>query len=191
MSKNASPWLKMQVLGAVEFAEGKTIRERIVSVSKKAFRDEDGVERRFTWRTISTWLYRYKSRGVTEMESKERSDKGRSRKVRPECVQEAIDQVLPQFNGTTYNKTQIYRACIEQGLLRREEIAPNTFSRMVNRHEMLKPIDKVTDKRRLAFSKKHANQMWQFRLRIAECGLRIYFFRLRAVLMDETTIDKI
>ena len=103
------------------------------------FKDEDGNPHQFTWRTISTWLYRYKSRGVTAMTPKTRSDKGRTRKVSPEAVLEAIEQVLPLFRGKHPAKAHLYRACLEKGILRRDRVAPNTFSRLVNQYEMLKP----------------------------------------------------
>ena len=159
--KNPSPYLKMRVLGAVEFAEGPTIRDRIRSVSQMTFKDEDGNPHQFTWRTISTWLYRYKSRGVTAMTPKTRSDKGHTRKVSPEAVLEAIEQVLPMFRGKHPAKAHLYRACLEKGILRRDRVAPNTFSRLVNQYEMLKPDAEVNSKHRLAFSKQYANQMWQ------------------------------
>jgi transposase InsO family protein len=160
--KNPSPYLKMQVLGAIEFAEGRTIRERIRRVSQTTFHDEEDRPYRFTWRTIETWLYRYKLHGVTALEPKGRSDKGKPRKVSPEQVQEAIDQVLPSFRtGGATTKAQIYRACIERGLLRREQIAPNTFRRIVHGFGMLEPAAETTNKKRLAFSKLYANQMWQ------------------------------
>src|SRR5690606_31126895 len=82
------------------------------------------------------------------------------RKVTPEEVLEAIDQVRPSFHGP-YNVTAYYRACIEKGLLQRERIAPNTFRRVVKAHELLKPDAEVQSKRRLAFAKAHANQLWQ------------------------------
>lgn len=159
--KNPSPYLKMRVLGAIDLAQGKSIQARIRQVSKMAFEDEDGNQRRFTWRTIQTWLYRFKVSGITSMQSKPRSDKGKPRKVHPEKLLEAIEQVLPLFRGKHYNKGQIYRAAIERGLLRREEVAPNTFRRLCNQLELLKPDSQVENKRRLAFSKRYANEMWQ------------------------------
>lgn len=156
-----SPYLKMRVLGAIEFAEGNSIRDRIKSVSAMSFTDDDGDPRAFTWRTIETWNSRYKKDGITSMKPKPRSDKGRTRKVEPERLLEAIEQVLPSFHNKSISKTAIYRECIEKGILRREEIAPNTFSRLVNQFELLKPDSQTQNKRRLAFSKAHANQMWQ------------------------------
>jgi len=151
----------MKVLGAVEFAEGTSTRQRIKTVSEQTFLDEDGHAHRFTWRTISTWLYRYRIDGTTAMINKTRSDKGKTRKVSPEQLLEAIEKVLPKFRGKSYNKALIYRTCIEEGLLRRDEVAPNTFSRLVNEHELLKPESEVKSKRRLAFAKAFANQCWQ------------------------------
>ncbi len=43
-----SPYLKMRVLGAVENAEGNTIRERIKNTAKLSFTDEEGFTRTFT-----------------------------------------------------------------------------------------------------------------------------------------------
>jgi len=161
MKKRPTAYLKMKVLGAVEFAEGTSIRQRIKTVSEQTFLDEDGQPHRFTWRTISTWFYRYKIDGTTAMINKTRSDKGKTRKVSPEQLLEAIEKVLPKFRGKSYSKALIYRTCIEEGLLRRDEVAPNTFSRLVNEHELLKPDSEVKSKRRLAFAKAFANQCWQ------------------------------
>lgn len=160
--KHPTSYLKMRVLSAVEFAPGDTIRKRIKNVSKQTFLNEHGEKCRFTWRTISTWLYRYKSQGVTTMDPKPRADRGRTRKIELEDLLEAVKAVLPSFkDGKPNNKTQVYRACIERGLLRRERIAPNTFRRLVDQHELFQCDEQVADKIRLAFSKPHANDMWQ------------------------------
>jgi transposase InsO family protein len=159
--KRISVYLKMKVLGAIEFAEGNSIAARIKAVAGQRFGDEEGVPHQFTWRTISTWYYVYKVHGPAALESRPRCDKGKMRKVSPEGLLEAIEKVLPQFRGKSYNKALIYRTCIEQGLLRREEVAPNTFNRLVNQLDLLKPDDQVENKRRLAFAKAYANQCWQ------------------------------
>ena len=159
--KRVSPYLKMRVLGAIEFAPGKSIRERILFVSTQVFVDENDRRLQFTWRTIQTWYSRYKKDGITAMTPTLRCDRGQPRKVEPELLLDAIEQVLPSFHGKPSNIAAVYRVCIERGLLRREQVAPNTFRRMVNHYELLK-IDKQTeDKRRLAFAKPHANDMWQ------------------------------
>ena len=79
--KNPTPYLKMRVLGAIDMAEGNTIQARIKAVSQMTFTDEEGHPRQFTWRTIQTWYSRYQKHGVTVMENKPRSDKGKTRKV--------------------------------------------------------------------------------------------------------------
>jgi hypothetical protein len=124
--KRVSPYLKMRVLGAIEFAPGNTIVARIRHISGQVFTDEDGDRFQFTWRTIQPWYSRYKKNGVTSMTPKPRSDRGHTRKVEPERLLEAIEQVRPSFRGPL-NVTAIYRACIERGLLERQQVAPNTF----------------------------------------------------------------
>jgi putative transposase len=158
--KRVSPATKMRVLGAIEFAPGPSIKAKIDHISTLVFKDEEGEPLQFTWRTIQTWYSRYKKDGITTMKPKPRSDRGKARKVEPELVQEAIDQMLPLFRGPT-NLASIYRACIENNLLQRERVAPNTFRRIVARYDMLKATSETENKARLAFSKAHANQLWQ------------------------------
>ncbi len=160
MMKNPTPYLKMRVLGAIDMAEGSTLQARIQAVSQMPFTDEQGQARHFTWRTIQTWYSRYQKHGVTVMENKPRSDKGKTRKVSPEIVQEAIDAILPKTHGVP-KRAVLYRLCIEQGLLTRAQVAPNTFTRIVKQFDMLKPQAESDNKQRLAFAKAHANDMWQ------------------------------
>ena len=159
--RNPTVYLKMRVLGAIDMAEGKTIRDRIKAVSQMTFTDEEGRPRQFTWSTISTWLCRYQKHGVTVMENQPRSDKGKLRKVAPEDILDAIRKVRPKLHGKTPTRALLYRLCIEAGLLTRSQVAPNTFSRLVNQFEMLKPDQDSANKHRLAFAKAHANEMWQ------------------------------
>jgi transposase InsO family protein len=151
----------MRVLGAIDMAEGKTIRDRIKAVSQMTFTDEEGHPRQFTWRTISTWLCRYQKHGVTVMENKPRSDKGKVRKVPLEDVAEAVRKVLPKLHHRTPRLSVVYRLCIEERLLTRSQIAPNTFRRIVKQYELLKGDQDCSNKVRLAFAKAHANDMWQ------------------------------
>jgi putative transposase len=91
--KQPSVYLKMRVLGAIDTAQGKTRHERVHNVAAMTFLDEEGNSRRFTWRTIQTWFYRYKNHGITGMTPQPRKDKGHVRKVTPEEL-EAIRKAL-------------------------------------------------------------------------------------------------
>lgn len=162
--KGATNYLKMRVLGALEYAPGDSLTARYQSVSEMIFHDEDGHPRQFTWRTIQTWWYHYRQHGITE--APRRADQGSMRKVTPEDLLAAIEKTLPSFhsgkNATRPLNIQIlYRACIEQGHLRRDQIAPNTFRRAVNQHNLLNSEPEESTKRRRAFAKAHANDLWQ------------------------------
>ena len=112
--KNASAYLRMRVLGAIDSAEGKTSHERIVNVSNLTFTDEEGNPYKFTWRTIQTWLYRYKNHGITGVTNQTRSDKGKPRKVTPEELMEAINAAKPHFR----NNFWLFLPLLEGGPLR-------------------------------------------------------------------------
>lgn len=158
--KDPSPYLKMRILGAIDYSKGASIRERIKEVSKLSFIDEEGNARQFTWRTISSWYYRFKNYGITGVAKNDRIDKGKTRKLTPEELLEAINQALPHFREKHYNKLDIYRYCIENALLVKQSIAQTTFYRFIREYELFKDnID--NNKKRLAFAMQYANQLWQ------------------------------
>ena len=159
--KRVSVYLKLRVLGAIDSMGGNTISSRIKEVAKLTFHDEDGVPHVFTWRTIQTWLSIYKQGGVEMLRNRPRSDKGKHRKVSPEYLREAIEQVLPEFRNDRYNKMMIYRRCIERGVLAKSECSQTSFFRLVQEYDLLTPFSETKSKRRLAFSKEYANEMWQ------------------------------
>jgi transposase InsO family protein len=159
--KHSSAYLKMRVLGAIDSSPGKTSQQRIENVGKLTFTDETGNPRKFTWRTIATWLYRYRKHGITGVTGQARRDKGKSRKVTPEELLEAVNSALPHFRNNQFNKMQIYRFCIEKGILRKEQIAQTTFYRFIKEYELLKNDDATNNKMRLAFAMQYANQLWQ------------------------------
>lgn len=155
-----SPYLKMRVLGAIENATGKTMQERIQNTAKLSFIDEHGNKRTFTWRTISTWYYRYKNYGITGMNVKDRSDKGKTRKISPEELLEAINQVKPFFMDNRHTRFDLYRMCIKKGILKKEQLAPTSFYRFIREYDLLSD-DIEHNKKRLAFAMAHANELWQ------------------------------
>jgi len=157
--KHPSSYLKMRIMGAIDYAPGKSIKERITNVAAQTFVDEDGHARQFTWRTISTWLYRYKSRGITGIENKLRRDKGVPRKITPEELLEALNVAKEHFRDKHYDRMRLYRYCIERGILNKKQIAQTTFYRLIREYELLK--DDTTNKKRLAFCMQYANQLWQ------------------------------
>lgn len=159
--KRVSPYLKMQVLAAIDYVEGKSRQKRIEKVSQMKFKDEDGNLRQFTWRTISTWYCRYTKHGITSMQPQKRSDTGSPRKITPEQLLEAINQVLPFFRNKYRNKMEIYRKIIEFGIIRKSQLAQTTFYRYVREYGLLTEKDDLGNKRRLAFAMQYANQLWQ------------------------------
>jgi len=158
--KQPSVYLKMRVLGAIDTAPGRTRHERVHHVAAMTFLDEEGNPRRFTWRTIQTWFYRYKNHGITAMTNQPRKDKGQVRKATPEELLEALAAAKPHFHNQRTNKRALYRFCIEKGLLQPDRMAQTTFYRFIREYDLLAGQDN-DNKKRLAFSMKYANQLWQ------------------------------
>lgn len=159
--KRTSIYLKIRVLGAVNATEGNTIKSRIMKVAERTFHDEEGVPCVFTWRTIQTWYSLYQQGGVEILENRPRKDKGRHRKVSPEMILEAVEQALPAFRDERYNKTMVYRHCIEKELFAPRDCSRTHFMRLVKEYDLLKPAAESSSKLREAFSKRYANEMWQ------------------------------
>jgi putative transposase len=158
--KQPSIYLKMRVLGAIDTVQGRTRQERVHNVAAMTFLDEEGTPRTFTWRTIQTWFYNYKNHGITGVTPQPRKDKGQVRKATPEELLEALNAAKPHFHDQRTNKRALYRFCIEKGLLRSDRISQTTFYRLIREYELLTP-DNTDSRKRLAFSMKFANMLWQ------------------------------
>ncbi|MEJ7806851.1 MAG: hypothetical protein WKG03_13140 [Telluria sp.] len=163
MAAKPSFELRLRVLNAVHDAPGDTIRERIKCVADKCFTDALSQQPyRFTWRTISTWLYRHKKNGIATLENKTRCDKDATRKVQVSQLAEAIHEVLPSLANNKVGvipKSVLYRVLLQRSLFTRSQLAPTTFYRMIRMHHLLD--DKAVHKQRLSFAMQFANQLWQ------------------------------
>ena len=155
--------LRLRVLAAVEYAPGDCIRERIKFIANQTFTDTlSGKSYQFTWRTISTWLYRFKKNGITTLENKARSDKNAYRKVQPNQLAEAMHEVLPSLAQNKIGilpKSVVYRVLLQRGFFTRSQLAPTTFYRMVREHRLFD--DNEVKKQRLSFAMQFVNELWQ------------------------------
>ena len=154
--------LHMKVLAAIDMAPSNKIVERIKLAANIFYEDSTGKVHQFTWRTISTWYYRFKSGGHTSLLIKSRSDKGNRRKVSVEKVAEAIHEVMPTLRPNKKNKiiaTAVYRMILEKGFFKREDLACSTFLHIIREKDLLKP--ESNKDYRLKFAMLHANEMWQ------------------------------
>tara|TARA_R110002072_G_scaffold303087_1_gene493075 strand:- start:1032 stop:1820 length:789 start_codon:yes stop_codon:yes gene_type:complete len=155
--------VRLMVLNAIEYAPGNSIRERIKSVSQRTFTDElTGRQYRFTWRTISTWLYRFKKQGVTTLENKTRSDKHAYRKVHANELAEAIREVLPSLRNNKVGqipKMALYRQLLKRHYFQRTQLSQTSFYRLVRENDLL-DIEQ-TKKLRQSFAMQFVNELWQ------------------------------
>lgn len=155
--------VRLQVLAAVDYAEGNTIRDRLKAVSQQTFIDQaKGRQYQFTWRTIESWLYRHKKHGITTLDKKIRSDKNRQRKVTSAQLAEAINEVLPTLSKNKVGKTPkstLYRCLMEKNFFCRQQLSPTTFYRYLRENDLLNT--ETTEKLRTSFAMRFANELWQ------------------------------
>ena len=161
--RNPPTELRLQVLSAVDYAPGDSIRTRVKKVAQRRFVDQQtGHEYQFTWRTISTWLYRFKKNGVTSIENKTRSDKHAYRKVQANELAEAIHEVLPTMSRNKtgkFPKSTLYRQLMQKGFFQRGQLSPTSFYRMIRDNDLLDA--QTTRQLRLSFAMQYANELWQ------------------------------
>ena len=162
-NKKPSLEMRLRVLSAIDYAPGDSIRQRIKHVASQPFTDaQTNISYQFTWRTVSTWLYRYKKDGITTLDYKTRRDKNSYRKIQPNELGEAINEVLPTL-GRSKNgnipKMALYRQLIKQGYVQRSQLSQTSFYRMVRDNELLNL--EQSKKLRQSFAMQFANELWQ------------------------------
>ena len=155
--------LRLRVLSAIDYAPGDSIQARIKSVSERTFTDEQtGCTYQFTWRTISTWLYRFKKRGMTTLVNKTRRDKNAYRKVQPNELCEAINDILPTLSLNKVGhipKMTLYRQLMQKHYFQRSQLSQTSFYRMVRESDLLNL--ETSKKLRQSFCMQFANELWQ------------------------------
>jgi len=161
--KKSSLELRLRVLSAIDYAPGNSIQARIKSVASRQFKDEQtGFEYQFTWRTISTWLYRFKRRGITTLDNKTRADKNTYRKVKVNELAEAINDIIPTLSKNkvgTIPKMALYRQLMRKNYFQRSQLSQTSFYRMVRENDLLN--FEQTKKLRHSFAMQFSNELWQ------------------------------
>ncbi len=161
--KKPSVELRLRVLSAVDYAPGNSIRARIKHVASRTFVDtQTECEYQFTWRTISTWIYRFKKRGITAIDNKTRADKNSYRKVHLNELAEAINDIIPTLSknkGGTLPKMALYRQLLTKNYFQRSQLSQTSFYRMVRDNNLLDL--EQTKKLRHSFAMQFSNELWQ------------------------------
>ncbi len=155
--------LRLRVLSAIDYAPGNSIKARIKHVADRTFTDQQtGCDYQFTWRTISTWLYRFKKRGITTLDNKTRNDKNTYRKIKLNELAEAINEIIPTFSKNKTGcipKLALYRQLLKHNYFQRSQLSQTSFYRMVRENDLLN--FEQTQKLRLSFAMQFANELWQ------------------------------
>jgi putative transposase len=161
--RNPSLELRLRVLSAIDYAPGDSIQARIKQVATRTFTDQQtDCDYQFTWRTISTWLYRFKKHGIITLDRKTRADKNSYRKIQLNEVAEAINEVIPTLSKNKKGnipKMALYRKLLKQNYFQRSQLSQTVFYRMIRENDLLN--HEQTQKLRQSFAMQFANELWQ------------------------------
>jgi transposase InsO family protein len=104
--------------------------------------------------TFKAWLRVYKKEGLAGLDYRERSDKGRYKKITSR-ISDAIKQIQQQNAPTSIS--DLYRKLLSQALIRADELSYETIRKYVKDNGL---FDKKEYKQRKKFEKEFINELW-------------------------------
>jgi transposase InsO family protein len=159
----ATPIVKMKIFAFIEQSPEPCIRDRIKSAARQTYTDDaTGCTYKYTWRSISTWYYRYKNDGSLSLSTRIRGDKGKPRKVSVEELAAGITEArkhIPKQTSRKAVKTVVYYWLLDNKYFTREELSRTSFYRHIRDYELFKESE--CQKKRLSFAMPFANDLWQ------------------------------
>ncbi len=120
----------------------------------------DGRAEKVSWRTIEAWYYAYRSRGLDGLKPKGRSDRGRTRAIRPD-----IADLLVRAKREKPRRSirRIIRILERAKVVRQGELSKSSVHRLLVRHGISARPGRggaTASKPRLAWICEHAGDLW-------------------------------
>jgi len=121
----------------------------------------DGRLVRVSWRTVEAWYYAHRARGLDGLEPEARSDRGRSRGIRPEVA----DLIVRAKREKPRRSIQrIIKLLVRAGVVRRGELSKSSVHRLLARHGLGhrpgRGEGRSAGKDRRAWRCAHAGELW-------------------------------
>ncbi len=133
--------------------EVKKVRESCEEIAKKKYYYK-GKEYQYSSETIRKWYYQYKNYGFDKLSKKERSDKGKSRKLSDEAIAYIVE-LKSQYPKMTTKK--IYDRLKKEKYIK--GISIDCFYRYIKANHLKKA--EVTTQERRRYEKEEPNDCWQ------------------------------
>jgi transposase InsO family protein len=136
--------------------------------------------------TFKRWLRQYRRYGLEGLKGKQRSDKGKYRKISPQLL-DAIEKVKQELGVASVS--DLYRKLLMAGHICAGSISYETLRKLVHQHQLLQK-DKVI-KQRKKFEKEFINQLWMVDFKQGKsirCGKRLHRSYLCAIIDDASRL---
>lgn len=111
--------------------------------------------KKFKKGTFKSWLSAYRKYGIDGLKLKERSDKGRFKRIN-ENIEKNIASVITNYN--IVSSSQLYRMLISGGDISGTEFSEQTLREYVKTKNLLLPNNEPVPRKR--FEKEHVNELW-------------------------------
>ena len=134
---------------------GETLESFFTDAAKKTYTDTDGIEHKYSKKTLERWYYFYLNNGFDGLVTQPRSDYGKSRKI-DEDILEQIRYLKEQ--NPRMPATEILEKLEKSGVIVKGCLSLSTVTRCANRivYEMNLPA--TTDMHR--YERPHINEVW-------------------------------
>ncbi len=133
---------------------GRGLRER----AGRVWEGPGGRERRIAVKTLQEWYYRYKHQGFDGLLPAPRSDRGRTRVLRPE-IEELILKMKYEDPGRS--AALVHRELELAGRLRRGEVSTSAIRRLIRRAGLTGPRMELERPVRLRWQASFCGELWQ------------------------------
>jgi putative transposase len=148
------------VLGSVlsrELRRGE-LRPALAELAQRDWTGPDGGPRRFSWRTLEEWYYRYRREGFDGLLPRPRSDEGSSRALTPE-LQLLVLSMKREDPGRS--APLILHELQEAGRLKRGQVSVSAIQRLLRRNSLSGPKLELDRPERLRWRAEVAGELWQ------------------------------
>lgn len=138
--------------------------------------------------TFKRWLRQYRQHGLEGLKSKQRSDKGKSRKIPPQLF-EAVEKVKQELGAASVS--DLYRKLLMAGHISAGSLSYETLRKLVHRHQLLQKDKDKELKQRRKFEKEFINELWMVDFKQGKSirrGKRLHRSYLCAIIDDASRL---
>jgi len=123
-------------------------------IAKKEYEVPHQGGKKFKAQTFKSWLKKYRKNGIEALKPKIRNDKGKSRKIDDQLVND-IKNVLSSYSNIS--TSAVYRLLISEGKIKPGNLKEQTLRKYIKDNQLKEESAKIPRKK---YEKVHVNELW-------------------------------